>query len=324
VVARHNILYIDDEPHNLALFARAFTGADFVARVLTTSSPEEAFVILGRTEVAAVVCDQRMPAMKGTELLARVVRDHPDPVRLLLTGYTDVDDVLDAINRGHVYQYLTKPWEPDALKVALRNAVAHYELGCALRQKNAELSRAYADLEAAHAEQKRLYELVITDEKTGLRNYHFFRMRLAEEFERARRHAEELSVVMLDLDDLKLLNDRHGHVAGDAALRAVATLLAGGSRATDIVARYGGDEIALILPATGAAGARTIAERARERIAAHIFTVEGNGLRQTASFGVAAYPNPVVASAPDLLLRADQALYRAKAAGKNRVVVDGE
>jgi diguanylate cyclase (GGDEF)-like protein len=262
--------------------------------------------------------------MSGTELLARVVRDHPDPVRMLLTGYTDVDDVLDAINRGHVYQYVTKPWEPEQLKVALRNAVVHYELGRALRQKNAELSRAYAELEAAHIEQKRLYELVITDEKTGLRNFHFFRMRLAEEFERARRHGDELAVVMLDLDDLKMLNDRYGHVAGDAALATVALLLGTGLRTTDIVARYGGDEIALILPATGTTGARAIAERARERIATTTFTVEGATLHQTASFGVAAYPNPVVASGPDLLLRADQALYRAKAAGKNRVVVDGE
>src|SRR5262249_51347528 len=100
------------------------------------------------------------------------------------------------------------------------------------------------------------------------------------------------------------------------ALRAVADLLASGVRAADIVARYGGDEFAGILPETGAAGARAIAERARERIAA--------GGRLTASFGIAVYPGPTVSRASHPLMRADEALYRAKAAGKNRVVVDGE
>jgi diguanylate cyclase (GGDEF)-like protein len=324
VVGRYNILYVDDEPHNLSAFARAFVDADFVKEVITTTSPEEALAILARTEIAAVVSDQRMPGMSGTELLARVVRDHPDTVRIILTGYTDVNDALDAINLGHVYQYITKPWEPGALRLALRNAVEHYELTGALRRKNAELKTAYAELEAAHREQIRLYELVITDEKTGLRNFHYFRIRLGEEFERARRYDSPLAVVMLDLDDLKQLNDRHGHVAGDAALQQVAGLLAAGMRTVDIVARYGGDEFAIILPETGVAGARAIAERARERIAGHAFSAGGAPIRMTASFGIATFPNPVVGSQSDLLLRADQALYRAKAAGKNRVVVDEE
>ncbi len=323
-MTRHNILYVDDEPHNLSAFTRVFADADFVAEIITTTSPEEALAILGRTEVAAVVSDQRMPGMSGTELLARIFRDHPDPVRLILTAYTDVRDVLDAINRGHVYAYITKPWEADDLRLALRHAVEHYELTRALRQKNRELQRAYAELEAAHREQGRLYELVITDEKTGLRNFHFFRMRLGEEFERARRYGGELAVVMLDLDDLKKVNDRQGHVAGDHALAAVATLLADGMRAADIVARYGGDEFAFILPETGGAGARAIAERARERIAGHVFEADGATFQLTASFGVACWPNPVVATQADLLMRADQALYRAQAAGKNRVVVDGD
>jgi diguanylate cyclase (GGDEF)-like protein len=319
-VERHAILYVDDEPHNLSAFARTFFDADFVSEVVTTTSPEEGLAILARTPVAVVVSDQRMPGMSGTEFLARVLREHPEPVRIILTAYTDVHDVLDAINRGHVYHYITKPWDAGTLKLALRHAVEHYELVHALKQKNAELARAYVDLEAAHREQTRLYELVITDEKTGLRNFSFFRMRLGEELERARRYGSELAVVMLDVDDLKRLNDRQGHVAGDEALRAVADLLAAGKRAADIVARYGGDEFAYILPETGVAGARVIAERARERIARHPFP----GGTLTASFGIAVYPHPAVSTQADLLVRADQALYRAKAAGKNRVVADGE
>src|SRR5262249_17999016 len=163
-------------------FARVLADADFVGRIITTTSPDEGLAILDQTEVAAVVSDQRMPGMNGTDLLARVLHAHPDPVRLILTAYTDVRDVLDAINRGHVYHYITKPWEADDLRLALRHAVEHYELSRTLKQKNRELARAYAELEAAHREQGRLYELVITDEKTGLRNFHFFRMRLGEEF----------------------------------------------------------------------------------------------------------------------------------------------
>jgi diguanylate cyclase (GGDEF)-like protein len=324
-VASRDILYVDDEQANLRAFSRAFSGADFIDKIHVALSPEEGLGILDREEIAVVVSDQRMPTMSGTDFLARVVETHPDPVRILMTAYTDVDTVLEAINRGHVYNFVVKPWETAELRLILRRSLEHYDLTTALRQKSRELARAYDELEVAHKEQVRLYEQVITDEKTGLRNYHFFRVRLREELERVRRYGGDLAVAMIDIDDFKKLNDTKGHVIGDLVLAEMATLLGAGLRAVDIVARYGGEEFSYILPMTNLEGGRTTAERVRARVAEHAFLADrGPPIKMSVSFGIAAYPHAAVSGIEDLLQRADAALYKAKAKGKNRVVVDGE
>jgi diguanylate cyclase (GGDEF)-like protein len=324
VAGKWNILYVDDEARNLDAFSRAFADADFVAQIFTTTSPREALTILDKAEIAAIVTDQRMPEMSGTELLAAVLARHPEPVRVIVTAYTEVRDILDAINRGHVYFYVTKPWDPDEMRLVLRRAVEHYATVRELADRNRELRSAYHDLEEAHNEQMRLYEMVITDEKTGVRNYHYFRLRLGEEFERARRYGGELSVLMVDIDDFKRVNDQHGHLVGDTVLRDVAQILVEGQRAVDIVARYGGEEFVVILPETPRAGACAIAERVRERIASHTFLGGGGApLHVTVSIGVAGFPHPMVTGKEELIQRADRALYRAKAQGKNRIHDEG-
>jgi diguanylate cyclase (GGDEF)-like protein len=321
----HHILYVDDEPHNLDAFRRALRGADFVAGVHVASTPSEAIAILEKQPISALVTDQRMPEMTGTELLARILERWPDPVRLVLTGYTDVADILDAINRGHVYFFITKPWDPHELTLTLRRACEHHDREQELKKKNRELAEAYAHLEAAHKQQVELYEKVITDDKTGVRNYHFFRIRLHEEFDRARRYGKDLGLLMIDIDGFKALNDTHGHPAGDVVLRELAGLLSAGQRSVDVIARYGGEEFAAVLPETPVAGARAFAERLRQRVAAHLFSLpSGETVRLTVSLGVAAYPQPEVSTVDTLLGRADAALYRAKAQGKNRVCVDGD
>src|SRR5215831_8292135 len=322
LVASQDILYVDDEPANLRAFTRAFRDADFIAKIHTAASPDEGLAIMDREEIAVVVSDQRMPVMSGTEFLGRVVETHPDAVRILLTAFTDVGTILEAINRGHVYHFVTKPWEVEELRLILRRAVEHHAMTVALRQKSHELERAYHELELAHHEQVRLYEQVITDEKTGLRNYLFFRVRLREEFERVRRYGGDLALAMMDIDDFKKLNDTHGHVVGDLVLAELAQLLGAGLRAVDIVARYGGEEFAYILPMTNLEGGRVTAERVRARVAAHEFLASrGTPLKVSVSVGVASFPHAAVSSIEDLLQRADSALYKAKARGKNRVVV---
>jgi diguanylate cyclase (GGDEF)-like protein len=318
----HSILYVDDEPHNLESFSRAFYDADFVEEVITAATPEEGLRILGERHVSAIVTDQRMPTMSGTEFLSRVIETHPEPVRLILTGYTDVQEIIDAINRGHVYYFVTKPWDAAELKVTLRRALEHYETVQELKRKNRELTAAYATLEGTHRDQVRQYELVISDELTGVRNYHYFRVRLGEEFDRARRYGKDLALLLIDVDDFKALNDQHGVAAGDAALREIAMLLVDGQRSVDVVARYGGEEFAVILPETGMQGAVAIATRLRQRIAEHRFG-EGRKLELTVSCGVSAYPHPELTTKEELIQRADRALFRAKGSGRNRVQADG-
>src|SRR5512145_2525955 len=133
MTTRPRILVVDDE--EAILETMAFTFEDDY-EVLTSASPREALALLEREgPVAVVISDQRMPEMTGVEFLARVFALHPPTVRIILTGFADMDAIIRAINDGHVYAYITKPWEPDQLKQVVRRAVEHH----ALAEENARL-----------------------------------------------------------------------------------------------------------------------------------------------------------------------------------------
>jgi diguanylate cyclase (GGDEF)-like protein len=156
------------------------------------------------------------------------------------------------------------------------------------------------------------------DPLTGLANHGRLWAALEHETARAERYGRSVSVVMLDVDGFKKFNDRHGHVAGDEALARAAQLVRERSRASDVAARYGGDEFALVLPETASAGARAVAEKIRASIEA--LRLGGGGV--TVSAGVATAPDDGRAAA-DLVRAADARLYLAKAGGGNRVAAEG-
>ncbi len=172
---------------------------------------------------------------------------------------------------------------------------------------------------AAALQNAHLYEMAMVDGLTGLFVRRYFDARIDEELERARRYKTGFSVVMIDVDDFKSLNDTHGHLVGDRVLRAVASLVKSNMRGVDTAARYGGEEIALILPRTEMLSAYNQAERIRTAIAEHRIATDNGVISVTASFGIAAYPESGATSAEDVVRRADRALYRAKKTGKNRV-----
>jgi diguanylate cyclase (GGDEF)-like protein len=176
---------------------------------------------------------------------------------------------------------------------------------------------AYRELEAVNA---RLREASFTDEVTRLYNRRFFSLRLEEEIARARRFGHELSLVLLDLDGFKTVNDELGHLAGDETLRGVALVLLKNSRGIDVISRYGGDEFAALLVETSLSGAELYAERIRDTLSMHAFS---HSRQVTASFGTASLGEEL-RSADDLIRAADGALYTAKRAGKNSVAVHGE
>ena len=159
-------------------------------------------------------------------------------------------------------------------------------------------------------------ENALTDELTKLPNRRALAQRFLQEMQRARRHHKAIAFMMIDLDHFKQVNDTYGHLNGDAVLAELASILEHGARESDVCARYGGEEFGLILHETTDAGARTLAERIRAKVAAATFP---GGLKLTISIGVAATDEPALFTT--LMERADQALYAAKQGGRNQVRV---
>ncbi|MGH7679161.1 MAG: diguanylate cyclase [Gemmatimonadaceae bacterium] len=215
--------------------------------------------------------------------------------------------------RGGVFFLRTAPGE----RALSGNDAAFAEV--VIRVAVAAIRRAQA-LESTRADNRRLEELATTDALTRLLNRRAMHERLSAEVDRARRFKSQFSLLMVDLDHFKSINDQHGHLVGDAILRQLGSLLASSIRTVDIVARYGGEEFVMILPETATEGATVFAERLRERIREHRFEVDANRtFHLTCSVGVATFPSPRVTSTDDLFARADEALYRAKSGGRNMV-----
>jgi diguanylate cyclase (GGDEF)-like protein len=166
---------------------------------------------------------------------------------------------------------------------------------------------------------KRSEALSVTDDLTQLYNSRYLNQVLRREAKRASRSGRPLSLLFMDLDGFKSINDTHGHQAGSRALVEAAAVIRRCARETDVVARFGGDEFAIILPDTGSEGAAAVGHRVRERVAENLFLeTSGLRLRLTASVGVATLPD-VAASAEELVRAADMAMYQVKDSGKNGV-----
>jgi diguanylate cyclase (GGDEF)-like protein len=215
-----------------------------------------------------------------------------------------------------VQQYVQQSDEVDSLMQSFSRMLATIEQQAAdVNEYARRLDTAYKDLESTSAQLK---EFSFKDEVTGLYNRRFFSIRLEEEVSRYRRFNHPVSVVLLDLDGFKAVNDELGHAAGDETLRAMADILLKQSRGINVICRYGGDEFAVLLVETSKSGARLYADRIRYVLSTWTFA---HGRRVTASFGIASLPEDVAPAADELIRAADEALYAAKRAGKNRVSV---
>jgi len=294
------ILVADDDPVSRRLTEATLGRAGH--EVVTAQDGREAWEALGQGGYDIAVLDWMMPEMDGVALCRRFHRQSPRDYLyiILLTSKGDQEDIVKGLDAG-ADEYLVKPFEPLELQARVRAASRIVALERRLLQANV-----------------RLQMLASTDELTGAMNRRAILKRMAQEMDWSVQERRPLSIMMMDIDRFKQINDRRGHAVGDAVLKEFCRRAAGALRDRDSLARLGGDEFLALLPGAGEGEARALGERLVAAVAAEPFPAEGNGeLGVSASAGVAEV-NPA-ARVETMLSLADRALYEAKRQGGNRV-----
>jgi diguanylate cyclase (GGDEF)-like protein len=304
VAERGKILVVDDSRIQLDWLVQVLQRGGYA--VQTALGGKEAIRRVRSEPPDLVLLDMILPDMDGLEVL-RIVKARPAdqfiPV-IILSVKSDLDTKVAGLRIG-ADDFLAKPFAEAEILA---------RCGAMLRIKTLQ--------DQLRRTQQKLAEQAITDELTGLKNRRAFDERLQEEFHRAQRYADPVSLIMLDLDHFKHVNDRYGHPFGDVVLRGAAEQIRTSTRDPDICARYGGEEFAVILPKTHLPGAVSVAERIWKQLGERHYTPPagvGPAVHITASLGISFYPSKDITT-PELLLRfADEALYQAKRAGRNTI-----
>ena len=287
-----NILIVDDNPDKLSLLEAALCLAGY--RVTTATDGDEALAAIESYQPDLVITDVMMPRMNGYELAQRI-RSNPVtkfiPVIMQTAASRRVEDLRRASEVGAL-GYITDPTDLDLLLARTRTLLEF---------------KAYLDV---------CEEAAFTDHLTGLANRRRFERQLEREVSRTLRLSHPFSLLMIDIDNFKNLNDSFGHDAGDDAIRRISRVLREGTRGIDLAARIGGEEFAVLLVETAEQGGFDVAERLRVAIKSLELP---SGEQITASFGVAECPTDAQ-TATEILKAADVALYEAKRQGRDRVV----
>ncbi len=293
---RRRILVVDDELQAREVLADMLGALGFETG--SAADSREAIAALRHEHYDLVLTDFLMPGMDGVELVNEIKTMIPDLPVLVITGHSSVQTAVESVRAG-AFDYIEKPVSLETLQVRVQRALE------------------YADLVASSAEYKRR---ATVDALTGLYNFGCFQEYLHREIERARRYDYPVSVLMIDMDHLKIYNDAHGHTAGNRVLMRLGELVRANTRSADVACRFGGEEFAIILPHTGKKEAYLLCDRLRAIIEQAPF--EGEDVmptgRLTVSSGVATFPDDAD-DAEVLVERADKALYAAKRNGRNLV-----
>ena len=295
------ILVVDDEEVVCRFLKRVLDGADHEVEVC--HGGPEAIARLEETSFDLVITDLKMPGVGGIGVLRKAKELDPLCEVIVVTAYASVESAVEVMKLG-AYDYIGKPFNVDRIRIVVDKAL-----------EKRRLLRAAGERDFY----KRLSQL---DGLTEIYNRRTFEELLSAEISRSGRFRRPLSLLMIDLDQLKVINDSLGHQAGDEVLKEVAWALKRSVRNCDVVARYGGDEFAILLVETGKTDAMTTAHRLNSALRVARDRQSGDGTDEerplTISIGVASYPTD--ARARDELVRsADQALYEAKAQGGNCV-----
>ncbi len=298
-----SILIIDDSDNIRSSIVATLREVALFEQYIEAKDGIDGLKSLLDNRVDLIICDLEMPRMDGFKFLSMLSgrEELKDIPVIMLTGKEDRQSKIKGLERGAV-DYVTKPFDAGELVARVKVQLKIKALQDELRKSN-EL----------------LLELSNTDHLTRLYNRRHLMETLDREFKRALREGGFFSMIMLDIDHFKKVNDTYGHQEGDAVLVAVANVVRRELRPYDYAARYGGEEFALLLPATNLAGSMQAAERVRKGVESMTFADKLQNLVVTVSLGIATYPSSQVYCIDALITEADDALYRAKANGRNRI-----
>jgi diguanylate cyclase len=332
-----SVLVVDDEPYILATLS-ALLSNEF--EVLTADCGDAAQRQFNNRDIDIILTDQKMPRMSGVQLLEWVRQRSPRTVRLLMTGFAELEEAIDAINRGQVYRYIFKPWRTEELIDVLRSAGRNFLLERSheqlllelqtvneqLRSLNQELEQRVAnrtrELEGLNHEleqkNKMLEKLALTDPLTGMPNRRAMDRLAERELRRRDRYPSALALGIIDVDHFKSINDRYLLPGGDKVLIDLGKALNASLRTVDILGRIGGEEFLVIAPETNMEGAMVLGERIRTTVEKAVFHYKDEQIPVRVSIGFAVADDNVVADYETMKHRAASALAEAKRGGRNQ------
>ena len=298
-----HILSIEDSDMDFKTIEAVFQGMDRV-RLIRGKTIADAISLLTGSEIDLILLDYLLPDGTGFDFMAQALEKGIKTPVVVLTGKGDEMIASRLIQKG-ASDYLTKAtFSRDSISRSISHVL--------------ERSRLKNEVRVA---QDKMARMAARDTLTGLYNRRYFFEALEREMARSKRYKTDLALCMIDLDHFKRINDAYGHPAGDTVLSEVGKLLLRWARETDLPCRYGGEEFAVLLPETTAEGGRVACERLRRMVAEYSFEHEDLRLDLTISIGITHYAQATDETASQIIKKADEALYRAKREGRNRVCV---
>ncbi len=309
------ILVVDDEPVSLRVLQMQLHHGGY--EVITATSGQQALKLALERCPDIVVADWRMPEMNGIDLCRSLRRstEGRGMYFLLVTGSSDENIIVEAFDAG-VDDFVTKPFLPQVMGARIKGGERLVQLNRKVEHDKRTMRRQVAELGVLT---RKLRAASLTDALTELPNRRYALKRLETEWAALRRSGGHLTLMMLDIDSFKSVNDTYGHNVGDLILKETANILGDTIRTNDEVCRVGGEEFLVICKNTTEQDSLPLAERLRSCVEAHTMPVEEFDRELTISLGIAEY-EPSMASIDDLLRFADTALYAAKHGGRNRYV----